>query len=323
MIRALLALALAGWLGGCGDGDSAMEGHPDVAPIADMAVDQAVFDPAPQAITVSVGALEFDAIVAGPADGVGVILLHGFPQTHFAWDAWLQPLADAGFRVVAPNQRGYSPGARPMAVEAYAIDALADDVLGIADALGFDRFHLVGHDWGAAIAWYLAATHPERLLTVAPLSVPHLTALADAIANPDSDQADRSGYFELFRNPAAQDLMLANDAAILRSQVWADLPMATIDAYLAVLGTSEALGAALHWYRANDLAMAPALPPITVPTLYVWGDADPALGPDAAMATAGFVAGPYRFEIVEGGTHWLPELNAAEVLPLVQDHLGR
>lgn len=322
MRRLFLAAGLLVALGGCDDANE-FEGTPDQGPALDMAVeDAAPADPSPQAMVLTVGALEFDAMVAGPADGPGVILLHGFPQTNHGWAEYLQPLADAGFRVVAPNQRGYSAGARPDGVDAYALPLLAGDVLGIADAMGFDRFHLVGHDWGAAVTWYVAATTPDRLLTACPLSVPHLAAFADALADPESDQAERSSYFELFRNPSAQDLMLANDAAILRMQVWSGLSEATIEAYLAVLGTPEALGAALDWYRANDFASGPRLPAITVPTLYIWGDADSALGPDAANATGDFVDGPYRFEVVAGGTHWLPELNASEVLPLLLEHLA-
>ncbi|MGK0361980.1 MAG: pimeloyl-ACP methyl ester carboxylesterase [Bradymonadia bacterium] len=314
---------------GCDDGASGVAdplsdaSAVDASALDSGAPDMAAFDPSPQTTTLTVGALRFDALVAGPQDGPGVILLHGFPQTNHAWAAYLQPLADAGFRVVAPNQRGYSATARPGEVDQYALPLLAADVLGVADAMGFDRFHLVGHDWGAAVTWYVAATSPGRILTANPLSVPHLTAFANALADPESDQAERSSYFALFRSPTAQDLMLANDAAILRTQVWADLPATAIEAYLAVLGTPEALGAALNWYRANDFAAAPAIPAVTVPTMYIWGDADTALGPDSANATGDFVEGPYRFEIVAGGTHWLPELNAEQVLPLLLDHLAQ
>jgi pimeloyl-ACP methyl ester carboxylesterase len=114
-------------------------------------------------IQIPVGEDVFDASVAGPEDGEVVLLLHGFPQTSWSWRHQLQALGDAGYRAVAPDQRGYSPGARPEEVERYAIPALVGDVIAIADELGAHRFHLVGHDWGAAVAWQVAGRHPDRL----------------------------------------------------------------------------------------------------------------------------------------------------------------
>ena len=128
---------------------------------------------------IPVGALTFDVTATGPEGGQVVILLHGFPQTSACWRHVVPVLADAGYRVLAPDQRGYSPGARPEGVAAYHSAELTADVLGIADAVGVERFHLVGHDWGASIAWQLAARHGDRLLTVTPISVPHPLGLRD------------------------------------------------------------------------------------------------------------------------------------------------
>ncbi|MGH9182018.1 MAG: alpha/beta fold hydrolase, partial [Acidimicrobiales bacterium] len=138
------------------------------------------------------GELVFDALAAGPDDGPLVLLLHGFPQSSGEWRSQLAALAGQGYRAVAPDQRGYSPGARPDGVDAYRMPLLVGDVLAMADELGAGRFHLVGHDWGAAVAWYTAAAHPDRLLSLTAVSVPHPMAFAKALASPSGDQAERS-----------------------------------------------------------------------------------------------------------------------------------
>ena len=142
---------------------------------------------------VAVGDLTFDVRTLGPGDGEPVVLLHGFPETSLSWTAVAPVLADAGFRVIAPDQRGYSPDARPSAVADYAMEHLVDDVLGLADALDLDTFHLVGHDWGAAVAWAVAAYHGDRLRTLTAVSVPHLAAFNAALRD-DADQQERASY---------------------------------------------------------------------------------------------------------------------------------
>jgi pimeloyl-ACP methyl ester carboxylesterase len=129
-------------------------------------------------VRIPVGEDTFDARVAGPEDGELVLLLHGFPQTSYSWRSQLEALGAAGYRAVAPDQRGYSAGARPAEVERYAIPALVGDVIAIADELGGHRFHLVGHDWGAAVAWQVAGRHQDRLRSLTVLSVPHPSASA-------------------------------------------------------------------------------------------------------------------------------------------------
>jgi pimeloyl-ACP methyl ester carboxylesterase len=265
----------------------------------------------------------FDALVAGPDDGVGVVLLHGFPQTSVSWSNIMPTLADAGYRVVAPDQRGYSARARPTDVDAYRRTELVADVLAIADHLGFERFHLVGHDWGAAVAWQVAGRFPERLLTVTSLSVPHPSAFARALIEDDGDQASRSSYIEIFRAEGSEEVMLANDAAVLRMiYQGAGLTEEQAAPYLKVMGSREALGAALNWYRAVELTDAVDLGPITMPTLYIWSTEDPALGREGAEATADYVAGPYQFEVLEGVGHWIPDEAGEETARLLIDHFG-
>jgi pimeloyl-ACP methyl ester carboxylesterase len=274
-------------------------------------------------VQIPVGVEVFDALVAGPDEGELVILLHGFPQTSAAWRSQLETLAGAGYRVVAPDQRGYSPGARPDAVERYRVQHLVADVLAMAYEVGGHRFHLVGHDWGAAVAWQVAGRHAQRLRTLTAVSVPHPAALSAAMADERSDQRQRSAYMEMLRSEGAAEKLLADDAALLR-EFYSSGGMAPDEAapYLEVLRDPAALDAALNWYRAADRTLFEGFGPVTTPTLYVWSTEDTALGRDAAEATAGHVEGPYRFEVLEGVDHWIPEHAPAELDRLLLDHLA-
>ena len=273
---------------------------------------------------ITVGAHTFDALADGPDDAELVLLLHGFPQTSASWREQIEALAAAGHRAVAPDQRGYSPNARPTDVAAYAMPELVGDVLELADALGAERFHLVGQDWGGAVAWQVAGRHRERLRSLTVLSTPHPEALRRAYRGDlGGDQAERSGYMTFFRQPDSQDRMLENDAAVLRLLFsGSGMPEGREQPYLDALGTPEALGAALNWYRAASPADIEGLGPITIPTLYVWSTGDMALGREAAEATAGCVDGPYRFEVLEGVGHWIAEQVPDRLNELLVDHLS-
>jgi pimeloyl-ACP methyl ester carboxylesterase len=249
----------------------------------------------------------FDALAAGPADGEPVLLLHGFPQTPGSWSGVLAALGGAGYRAVAPAQRGYSPRARPGGRRAYRMAELTADVLAMADQLGAGRFHLAGHDWGAAVAWVLAARYPARVRTLTAVSTPHPRAMARALAG---TQLLRSSYIPVFRVPGlAERLLGARGGRGLRALLTRNgLDPAAADAYVAAMREPGALTAALNWYRgALPFGVASR---VTVPTLYVWGDRDQALGSRAARATGRWVDGAYRFEVVEGAGHWLPEQHA-------------
>lgn len=270
-----------------------------------------------------VGSLTFDARVEGPEDGPVTFLLHGWPQTTAAFDDLLPGLVAAGRRVVVPAQRGYSPDARPTDVGAYRLPLLAADVLGMAEVLGAGRFDVVGHDWGGAVAWALAAAHPERLRTVTSLSTPHPGAMAAAVRR--STQGLQSLYIPFFVIPRLPErTLLARGGAVLRRLLErSGLDGARAAAYAAAMAEPGALTAALSWYRAA--ARAPrsvGVGPSRVPTLYVWGSADPALGRAAAEATAARVEAPYRFVPLEGAGHWLPERHADEVLPVLLEHVA-
>jgi pimeloyl-ACP methyl ester carboxylesterase len=271
-----------------------------------------------EALDLTVGKYTFSARADGPPDGELVLLLHGFPETSFEWRKQLPVLAAAGYRAVAPDQRGYASGARPENVDAYQIDELVSDAIGFVDALGVGRFHLVGHDWGGAVAWYLAARHGDRVRTLTVVSTPHPAALGHSIAH--GEQREKSAYMLRFRDPSAEAMFLDNDAARLRALYeGSGLHDATAAAeYVRVLTEPGALTGGLNWYRANDFRAD--MGPVTVPTMYVWSTDDVALGREAAEATAAHVDGPYRFEVIEGVSHWVPEEAADRLNELLLSH---
>jgi pimeloyl-ACP methyl ester carboxylesterase len=269
----------------------------------------------------------FQAVASGEAGARPVLLLHGFPQTSASWEGIMAGLAAAGCRCVAFDQRGYSPGARPPAVEDYALDLLVGDALAVADALGWERFDLVGHDWGAIVAWVVAARHPGRVRTLCAVSVPHPAAFGAALAG-SSDQAEKSSYIGVFRQPGgvAEQLLLGEDGSgtglrlmFERSGLTADSP--AVATFITAMTEPGALTAALNWYRAMSADFADE-PAVSVPTLFVWSPADIAVSRAAAEGCAAWVDAPYRFcELADPG-HWIPEKSPDELVALLVEHLS-
>jgi pimeloyl-ACP methyl ester carboxylesterase len=266
--------------------------------------------------------LVFDALAAGDPAGEPVLLLHGFPQTAACWTRLAQALAGAGYRALAPDQRGYSPGARPAAVRDYRIPELVADALALADRADAGRFHLVGHDWGGAVAWHLAARHPERVATLTAVSTPHPRAFAAALRS--SAQPLRSAYIAFFRTPRLPELVLgARGLSGLRLLLArSGLGPKWVEAYAGALAGPGALAAALAWYRAAGLSSL-RVPAVAVPTCHLWGSGDPTLGRRATAATARWVASPYRLHVLAGAGHWLPEQHAARLASPLLAHLRR
>ncbi|GAA0502522.1 haloalkane dehalogenase [Saccharopolyspora subtropica] len=262
---------------------------------------------------------KFDALTAGPQDGRPVLLLHGFPEAAVQWSEQLSVLGSAECFAVAPDQRGYSPGVRPEQVVDYRMAELVGDVLAIAEHFGWDRFDLVGHDWGAAVAWTTAAQHPERIRTLTAVSVPHPDPFGDAVRN-DEDQHQRSAYMQVFRASGAEKALLADNARKLRQIYHPGVPQHHVDDYVQRLTEPGALTAALNWYRAMRFSGG-RIGPVAVPTLYVWGTEDVAVGSTAALATADHVTGPYRFEMLEDVSHWIPEEVPETFTRLLLQHL--
>ena len=272
--------------------------------------------------------LSFTADVAGPAGGVLVLLLHGFPESRHSWRAALPELAKAGYRAVAPDQRGYSPGARPdpANLDNYLFDKLVADAVDIADASGSlggaagRRFHLVGHDWGGQVSWGVANGYSERLASLTVLSRPHPLSFRRALQE-DPDQKHRSRHHGKFLEPETADKLLADNAKAMREGLFGQ-SATSVKQHLSILGTRPALESALAWYRANK-GLSGDFGPIKVPTLYIWGDADATVGPAAAQGTGDFVGAAYSMEVLPGVGHFVMDQAPGKTTELLLAHLKR
>ncbi|MDT5094140.1 MAG: hypothetical protein QOH60_3503 [Mycobacterium sp.] len=255
------------------------------------------------------GGLTFDYIDEGPADGPVVVLLHGFPQFNTSWNAVIERLTAEGYRCVAPNQRGYSPGARPRRRRDYVAPELVEDVHALLDEIGAERVHLVGHDWGALVAWAAAADIPDRLATVTSFSVPHPGAFLRALVT--SRQGLMSWYMYFFQLPKLPERALlgrnATGERAVKALVSGGQSPEAAARDVQAMSEPGVLTAALNWYRALPLTdPRQTSRKITVPTMYVWSDGDIALHEKPARNTAKYVSGDYRFEVLHG-SHWIPD----------------
>jgi pimeloyl-ACP methyl ester carboxylesterase len=271
-----------------------------------------------------VGDLTFDVRVDGPDDGRPVLLLHGFPETSASWAKVAPLLAEAGLRTYAPDQLGYSPGARPAEVDSYALTNLTQVTADLMTALEIPRADVVGHDWGAQVAWGLAAWHPDRVRSLTAVSVPHPAAYTAAY-RADPEQKERSAYIRLFWQAGkAEEVLLEDDARRLRRMLGpveaTGIPDEAVEEYVAVLSAPGALTAALNWYRA--MSSATRVDPVEVPTTYVWSDGDVAIGRTAAEACTDHVTGDYRFVELSGITHWIPEQAPEALATAILDRIA-
>ena len=254
----------------------------------------------------------------GPADGEAVVLLHGFPQTSASWGPVAGRLQDAGYRTLAPDQRGYSPRARPRGRRSYRVDELVADAAALIEASGEGSVHVVGHDWGAVVAWALAAARPELVRTVTGVSVPHSGAFLRAMAT--SGQGLHSWYMGFFQLPLVPEAVLADPgrmAAVLRragqSPAHAERDAAALAGHLT---------GPINWYRALPFASTgAATTPVQRPSLLVWSDGDDFITRAAAEGNAAFVRAPYRFEVLEGVSHWIPDEAPDRLADLVLAHV--
>jgi pimeloyl-ACP methyl ester carboxylesterase len=252
--------------------------------------------------------------------GRPVILLHGFPDSGRLWRHQVPALAAAGFQVIVPDLRGYGASGKPEGVEAYSMGALFGDVLAVLADLGLDRAHVVGHDWGAGLAWTVAMLAPDK--------VDHLVALS--VGSPASfrrtrEQVEKSWYMLLFQFPDIAERWLSNDGwANFRS--WAGHPDA--DQVIADLEANGSLTPGLNYYRANVppeslLRPVPQLPPVQAPTMGVWSSGDFALTEAQMSDSAASVTGPWRYERLDGPGHWLQLEAPDQVNALLLDFLPR
>jgi pimeloyl-ACP methyl ester carboxylesterase len=268
------------------------------------------------------GELTFDVIDAGPADGPVVILLHGFPQLNTSWNGVIDRLTANGYRCLAPNQRGYSPGARPTRRRDYRIPEIVEDIRALIDASGADRVHVVGHDWGAAAAWAAAAELGDRIATLGAFSVPHPGAFMRALVT--SRQGLLSWYMYCFQLPWLPERLLLGrgGTAVVLSRFLQQYGQTreAADRDAQAMAAPGMLTAGLNWYRAIPLTdLRTTNRKISVPTLYVWSDEDGALAEKSARDTAKYVTGDYRFEILHGVSHWIPDQQPDKAADLLRE----
>jgi pimeloyl-ACP methyl ester carboxylesterase len=275
---------------------------------------------------IEAGGLSFSCREAG-IGGEPVLLLHGFPETSRMWDPLMTLLADAGFHCLAPDQRGYSPAARPEEIEAYAYEHLAGDVLAIAAAAGFDQYHVIAHDWGACATWGALSVDASAIASFVAMSIPHYLAFARAVWE-DPDEEMYRGLLDLFiaEDHAAESVMSADDFAVMRS-AWTAHHAAEVDDYLSVFRQPGAITGALNWYRASDAhrrALADGsfqFAKVDTATSLIWGRGDPYVRRMSIDLATEYMTGPYRVVELDAG-HWLVQEEPEEVMATVIEHLA-
>jgi len=273
--------------------------------------------------TIAANGLTFRVRRSG-TDGEPVIMLHGFPETSHMWQPLMTHLSELGYQCLAPDQRGYCPGARPRGAEHYQYALLTEDVMAMADQLGWDRFHLIGHDHGAGVGWTVTAAHAERIASWSALSVPHIAAFGTAIQE-DPDQTERSQYIGFFQEEGAAEQALGADNLAALKQVWDMSSDAQKAAYVSVFEEEYALTGALNWYRGSLSADAMRstgnrVGDIHTPTILIWGKNDQAIGRRSTELAEQYMKGSYRFIELDAG-HWLIQEQCDQVLADITAHV--
>lgn len=252
-------------------------------------------------------------------EGPGIIMLHGHPETSIMWEPLAAEAARRGYRVIAFDQRGYSPGAKPDGVAAYRADSQVADVIAVADKAGFDRFHLVGHDWGAVIGWTTTIFHPDRVASLVAMSIPHPQTLKAMVVD------DTPAYVRLFTLPwVPEATLLFNDMSGYRD-TWSQQSEAELAEYSRVFAEPGASTATLNWYRSIEdslLLLEDRDPAICAPTLFIYGDEEFWVTPDYLAQQRKLVAASYA-EIELKAGHWLIQAHPDEVISAVIGHVAR
>jgi pimeloyl-ACP methyl ester carboxylesterase len=282
-----------------------------------------------ETLHIAANGLQFHALAGGPADGPLLLLLHGFPETSHGWRHQIAPLAAAGFRVVAPDQRGIGLSSKPKGIAAYRIDLLAADSVAIVRALGRDSAQVVGHDWGGAVAWYLAMHHADVVERVAILDAPHPTAFS-AWMRAHWSQRFKSWYMAFFQLPWLPEFMLRRGdfhllaKALVGSSRPGTFTPDDLATYRAAWARPGALTGMLDWYRALRLgsSLPPAPDTVVVPVRLMWGDKDEALEAGMADTSIALCSAGELIRFPEA-THWLAAEEPARVNALLLEFLRR
>jgi pimeloyl-ACP methyl ester carboxylesterase len=274
--------------------------------------------------------IKLHVVTAGPVDGQPVILLHGFPEFWYGWRKQIPALAEAGYRVIVPDQRGYNLSDKPKGVKAYSLDKLADDILGLMDALGYEKVNLIGHDWGATVAWALAIWHPERLRKLGILNVPHPAVALNFLRRGDPEQLRRSWYVFANQIPWLPEYLLRrNDwrstvRALRGSGKIHTFTNEDIIEYKKAWAQPGAMNAMVNWYRAAVRYLPKLLKEVRVkvPTLMIWGMKDVALSYRMARPSIDYCDNG-KLVFFEDATHWVQHDEAEAVNQLLLEFLSK
>jgi pimeloyl-ACP methyl ester carboxylesterase len=277
-----------------------------------------------ETIEIKIGKLKFDCRVVGNIENELVIFLHGFPETSFMWKKLMNDLSEIGFYCAAPNLRGYSKGACPKGKQNYILMELANDIIEISRHFGKSKFHLVGHDWGAAIGWKVIHDNQDTILSWTGISVPHLQAFGDAIVN-DQEQHKMSQYIRAFQWPYLPEMKIRKNDFKLFRKFWKNSAQDEIEDYLKVFRNRKQLTAAINYYRSNykllkKAANAQILGDINVPTLFIWGNKDVAIGSVSVNNSHQFMKNDYTFLELDSG-HWLIQTMYNELKKAITEHI--
>ena len=259
--------------------------------------------------------------LAGPEDGDPVFLLHGFPEAWFGWETQISPLAEAGFRVIVPDQRGYNLSDKPKGISSYKMGTLVDDILGFANGFGYEQFHLAGHDFGALVCWNLAVQHPRRLKRLAIANVPHPAVMKNYLPTNPS-QILKSWYAIFFQLPCIPErLVRANNWQFLLSAMPEDLTESERNRYRGAWAQPGAMISMINWYRASlrSTKKSSTESQIQVPTLVIWGEQDPHISYEMAPLSINLCESG-RLVTFEDASHWVIHDKPREVSQLLIEH---
>jgi len=276
---------------------------------------------------IAVNGVKLHVVSAGPADGEPILMLHGFPEFWYGWRHQIEALAQAGFRVITPDQRGYNLSDKPRGLCAYNLDTLAADILGLIDHYGYDRVYLAGHDWGAAVAWHLATTTPERLHRLAILNVPHPHVMVETVRR-SLRQLRKSWYIGFFQMPVLPELFSSagdfyfSAQALLQSSKPGTFSDADITEYIRAWKQPGAFSSMINWYRAMGRRLDDGAflnnARVTVPTIIIWGAQDRFLQREMAQEST-TLCDDARVIYFEDATHWVQHEKPNEVNALLSE----
>ena len=279
--------------------------------------------------TIQLNGLNFNIVCEGPKDAPLIILLHGFPECWLTWEAQIQPLVDAGYQVMAPDQRGYNLSDKPKSIDDYRIDILASDVEAMRIYAGVEQFHLVGHDWGAAVAWWYAMHYGDKLLTLTVLNVPHPIAFAKTLKQ-NKRQLLKSWYMFLFQIPKLPELLLSlgnfslAKRGLIKSSNKDSFSPQLLAGLVAAWGQKGASTGMLNWYRAAFRRPVRATnKQVSCPTRILWGENDIALTKEMAQLSTNY-CDSVKLTYYPDASHWLshdkPEQVCQEIIQFCNAH---